>query len=121
MEHDKSDIKHILNVLRRGTITWKKKHYCLQKSKTKKKVGKLKNGKDKFKTFYKCEQCKKEFDYKEVQVDHKEEIGTFNGNFDDYVKRMYCSEDNLQVLCISCHLVKTSRFNASLRYERKKK
>jgi 5-methylcytosine-specific restriction endonuclease McrA len=117
---EKETIKHILNVIRRGTITWKVRTQCLNRYRVKKIYGTLKNGKPKYKYFYPCEKCKEFFDSSsKLEVDHIEEVGSFNGNFDDYIKRMYCPIDNLQALCSICHQKKTSNFNSFLRYKRK--
>ena len=117
---DKKTQKHIINALRRGTITWPSRHECLKKAKVRLKVGTYKNGKDKLKDFYKCGTCGELFDLKEVQVDHIDEVGQFKGDFHEYVSKMYCGIDNLQVLCVECHLKKTSRFNGTIRFKRKK-
>lgn len=114
---EKETIKHVLNILRRGTITWKVRYECLKKVKTSKLIGKYKNGKNKFKSFYECELCKGEFD--NLEVDHIDEVGSFTGNFNDYIERMYCPLKNLQALCSICHQRKTSKFNSFLRFKRK--
>lgn len=117
---DKDTINHIIKVLRRGTITWKGRTQCINKNRKRKRVGTFKNGKPKYKYFYYCDVCLREYsDTNFLEVDHIVEIGSFTGNFHDYVLKMYCSQDNLQAICISCHAVKTSKFNASVRYTRK--
>lgn len=71
--------------------------------------------------FYKCSKCKKESpasimkDGKRVNniiVDHVNpiidpEVGFTN--WDDYIERMFCEKNNLQVLCRKCHDAKTKR------------
>jgi 5-methylcytosine-specific restriction endonuclease McrA len=73
-------------------------------------VGKEVNGKTgRLIKHYQCANCKKHFPQKEVQVDHKIDIGgvyTENG-WDGVIERMFCSADNLQVLCKKCHKEKT--------------
>lgn len=119
---EKETVKHILNVLRRGTITWKGRTACLNRHRVLRVCGKYKNGKNIERYFYPCEICRGYFDSpKKLEVDHIEEIGSFNGDFNTYISRMYCSPDNLQAICVACHMVKTSRFNASIHYTRKKK
>jgi ribosomal protein L44E len=65
---------------------------------------------------YKCAKCKKQFVAKDVQVDHKDPVVGEAGweSWDVYIERLYCTVDNLQVLCKGCHAVKTKE-------ERKKK
>jgi hypothetical protein len=117
---DKETQKHILNVLRHGTITWHIRKKCLKNGRKLKRVGEYKNGKQKFLYIYQCNKCKDWFREEEIEIDHIEEVGSFTGDWNEYVNRMYCSLENLQKMCIKCHLSKTTA-NASLRYERKKK
>lgn len=59
---------------------------------------------------YKCALCCKDFPAKEVQVDHIEPIVEPEVGFvswDLFVERLFCSKENLQVLCKKCHLGKT--------------
>jgi 5-methylcytosine-specific restriction endonuclease McrA len=73
---------------------------------------------------YVCNHCKQEFPSKEVNVDHISPcVDTKTGfvNWDVYINRMFCIEyidnnlyinkDNLQVLCTSCHDIKTKEEN----------
>lgn len=60
--------------------------------------------------FYKCAKCKKGYTNKDVQVDHMSPVvdpAVGFVNWDDYIQRMYCPVENLQVLCKKCHAVKT--------------
>ena len=55
---------------------------------------------------YKCKSCKNEYPAKQVQVDHiKPVVDTKIGftSWDEFIERLYCSKDNLQVLCKMCH------------------
>ena len=118
-ELDKATIKHVLNVLRRGTIVWKGRSECLNRNRKRIIKGEFKNGKPKKKWMYKCEKCLDWFDLKEMEVDHIEEVGSFTGDFNEYVERLYCSQENLQALCVTCHAKKTTAFNARERFKRK--
>jgi hypothetical protein len=117
---DKKTEKHILNVLRQGTVTWQGRSLCLKAVRKRFKTGTYKNGKDKLVYHYQCNTCKAWFRDFEVEVDHIEEIGSFNGDFDEYIRRMYCGQDNLQVLCVPCHRLKSSH-NSCKRNEWKRK
>lgn len=87
---------------------------CLrQKSRWWKPIMKVKNdakipyvGTNKRRKFsYVCSECFKEFDSKQVAVHHKIECGTLK-SFDDipaFVKKLFCEEDGLILLCGSCH------------------
>lgn len=60
---------------------------------------------------YKCTLCGNIFPAKEVVVDHIDPVVSPTKGFvswDDYIERMFCEADGLQVLCKSCHKVKTN-------------
>lgn len=118
---DKKTVKHILNVLRQGTITWYGRRACLIEGRRREQIATtLKNRKPIYNWKYQCASCKEWFREEQIEIDHIEEVGSFTGNFDDYVKRMYCDLSNLQKLCIKCHTRKTSG-NASMRFQRKRR
>lgn len=58
---------------------------------------------------YKCNECKKWFKDKEVEVDHLVEAGSLTCADDlaGFVERLFCEIDGLQVLCKKCHNKKT--------------
>ena len=56
---------------------------------------------------YKCAECKKWYQQKEVQVDHKSPTGT-DKDWNTFIERLFVDEDKLQVLCKPCHAVKTA-------------
>jgi len=120
---EKEDIDYIINVLRRGTITWKGRTECINRKRRLRVVGQFKNGKDKMIYERPCDACGTYYDLKEgvFEVDHIVEIGSFNGNWDDFVRKVYCGQENLQALCIPCHAKKTARFNSTHIYTRKNK
>lgn len=115
------DIDYIKNVLDRGTVTWAGRAECLRRSRKSVFERKSKKGNDIFKFYYQCNHCKKWFrDAKSLEVDHIEEVGSFKGDWNDYILRRYSPQENLQALCISCHLKKTTKYNSALtRYKRK--
>ena len=56
-----------------------------------------------------CACCEQWFPQKDVQVDHKVGAGslkTYN-DLPQFVERLFCGVDNLQILCRSCHMAKT--------------
>lgn len=60
---------------------------------------------------YSCASCGGVFIAKEVQVDHINPVVDPDYGFIDwetYLDRMFCEEENLQVLCKGCHKVKTN-------------
>ena len=61
---------------------------------------------------YTCASCKLEYPAKEVNVDHINPVVCPKEGFidwDTFVKRLFCSKDNLQVLCSKCHTKKTKQ------------
>lgn len=112
---DKKTTKYILNILRQGTITWSGRTECLNRGRYKVKI----EGKSLWAR--NCDLCGEMHLQKnnDLEVDHIIEIGGFKGSWDEIINRMYCGQENLQALCFSCHKKKSSRYNASLRFQRK--
>ena len=99
----------ITSTLRSGSKRWPPKYTKLNAAKTEKKINK-KTGR--LAQHYECAKCQQEFPAKEVQVDHiKPVVDPKKGfeSWDKYIERMFCEEDNLQVLCKECHAVKTQK------------
>ena len=97
----------ILSLLRKGFSRFPAKYETLKKAsvgrKTNKATGRLAE-------HYKCAKCKKEFVKVDVEVDHIVTVVDVDKGFtsyDEYIDRLFCSPDNLQVLCSKCHKEKT--------------
>ena len=58
---------------------------------------------------YQCNTCKKWFPEKKINVDHIVGAGSLNcgADLEGFVERLFCEQDNLQVLCEDCHNKKT--------------
>lgn len=58
---------------------------------------------------YMCEGCGLQFRDHAIQVDHIEPAGSLTCYEDlpGFVERLFCEEDNLQILCGGCHAEKT--------------
>lgn len=65
-------------------------------------------GRQKFE--YQCNKCKKWFPDKEVEVDHIIDVGSLRCKEDvgDFIERLFCEVDGLQVVCKVCHQEKTN-------------
>ena len=118
---DKDTIKYVLNILREGTITWSGRAECLKRARRQKVEGiwtkKLTTRK---KYYWVCSKCGEEYrDESSMEVDHISEVGAFKGDWGDFINRLYCGQENLQVLCVTCHKKKTSNYNATKRFVRK--
>ena len=99
----------IISVLRKGMLKYPPKYETLNKA----KVGKKINEKTKrMAMHYKCNKCKGHFTSSQVQVDHKKPVVDPKQGFiswDEYIKRLFCGAENLQVLCKPDHKEKTDR------------
>lgn len=90
-------------VLRRGSTKWGVRYDVLNKAKRGKIVNKNTN---RLAEHYECNKCHNLFPLKQVEVDHIIPIDEFS-SWDETIERMFCEEDNLQVLCKECHKEKT--------------
>lgn len=75
---------------------------------------------------YECAMCKEEgktvlYGPKEISLDHIDPVMEFEGftNFDDFITRLFCSEDGFQVLCHPHHDEKTAMENELRRIVKK--
>ena len=58
---------------------------------------------------YQCKKCKKWWPEKQINVDHIIPAGSLNTAQDlpQFVENLFCEQDNLLVLCETCHNTKT--------------
>jgi hypothetical protein len=98
----------ITGVLRSGFRKYPSKYETLKEA----SVGKKLNHKTKrIAEHFKCAECKQDYPAKEVNVDHVSPVVCpVEGfvNWDVYIKRMFCGKENLQVLCKTCHDLKSA-------------
>ena len=97
----------IISVLRTGARRWPPKFECLQDAFTGQKLN-PKSGR--MAKHYRCASCQQEFTSKDVEVDHISPVVDPTDGFIDwntFISRLYCTKDNLQVLCTTCHKRKT--------------
>lgn len=118
---DRDTERYLISVLRQASVTWSGRTACLNRGRRKRVVGTMKDGRDKTVWENNCEGCGVWRDLKDnaFEVDHIEEVGPFKNDWNDFINRIFCEQSNLQRLCVHCHLKKTSKFNATLRYQRK--
>lgn len=76
---------------------------------------------------YKCAKCGNVFGRKQIAVDHVDPVVDPKTGFVDwnqYIKRLFCAVDKLQILCnngkTSCHKIKSKEENAERRKTAKK-
>ena len=92
----------LVNKLRRISYQWPARKAALKKAR-------VSRGK------YRCKACEEEgrdvlYGPKDIQVDHTDPVISVDTGFIDwntYVKRLFCLEDNFQILCKDCHKIKT--------------
>lgn len=59
---------------------------------------------------YLCASCQEQFKRKEVQIDHINPVVSTDGGTNDlntYVDTLFCDPENLQLLCLPCHKIKS--------------
>ncbi|HXQ39469.1 MAG TPA: HNH endonuclease signature motif containing protein [Anaerolineales bacterium] len=95
----------ITSILRGGSRRWEPKWAVLREAATEKKVN-TKTGR--IAQHYECATCQEDFPAKDVQVDHVIAMGP-GLTWDEFIDRLFCEKDNLQVLCKPCHAKKTKK------------
>lgn len=94
----------IRSALRAAWSRWPPKYQLLAKAKRK-----YEGPNKRLKWEFQCNECQHYYPQKEISVDHIVPAGTLR-TFDDigpFCERLFVGEDKLQVLCTSCHNVKT--------------
>lgn len=110
----------IISLLRRGTMRYPPRNDALREAKTEKRIN-VATGR--LAQHYKCAGCGGEFSLKNVCVDHIEPVikpGQGFVSWDVYIERMFCTKENLQVLCSKCHDVKTAMEKEEKKNENKR-
>lgn len=105
-----SDSKYkafIISTLRGGMRRYPNKSKVIKKSSVGKKINKESG---RMAEHFECKMCEGHFPRTQIQCDHIYPVVNPKVGFttwDDYIDRMFCSEDDLQVLCKNCHTQKT--------------
>lgn len=104
--------KFIIPVLRRATYRWPMRSEALKNARVDRGL-------------YKCANCENIFKNKEIQLDHTEpvvplEVTAEQQSWDSYIERMFCEASGYQVLCETCHDMK-SAMEVQIRKENRKK
>lgn len=91
--------------LRQGMRTWPVKHQVRVAARRRRM------GVKRVMYEYPCEECKGWFPDKQIEVDHIVPAGSLKKFTDlpQFVERLYCEADGLQLLCKPCHQLKTNR------------
>lgn len=99
--------------LRRVSMYWPGKTIARDNAKVYVDDGHYKNGKLKTKVMYQCNECRNLFEQKDTAMDHKISVVGTEGFMDwnTYIESLFCSPDNYQCLCHTCHHKKTNNEN----------
>jgi 5-methylcytosine-specific restriction endonuclease McrA len=94
----------IRSALRNKSRWWKPISECKQKSRRP-----YTGSNKRLKYEYQCNECKGWYPDKQINVDHIIPAGTLTCSTDlaGFIERLFCEQENLQVLCSSCHDIKT--------------
>lgn len=87
-----------ISTLRRATYRWKPRDVA-------KKAAKVSRG------LYTCNVCKKVVRDKDKELDHIIPVVPISGwvSFDSFIERLFCSQENYQVICTPCHIEKSAK------------
>ena len=111
----------IRSMLRKGSMRWRPKNEVKKKARHHTKLP----GKTARLVFHaKCADCGELVPETDTAVDHIKPVVDPELGFtswDDFINRLYCEEDNLQVLCNDCHLIKTADEKERAKIARRKK
>jgi 5-methylcytosine-specific restriction endonuclease McrA len=96
----------IRSSLRQKSRWWKPVSQAKEKAKRK-----YKGPNKRQKWEYQCATCSKWYPNTEINVDHIIPAGTLRcaNDLPGFVERLFCEVDNLQVLCSTCHNIKTQK------------
>lgn len=96
----------IRSTLRQKSRWWKPIYECKLKNK---RPYKGPNKRQKFE--YQCNQCKKWFPEKQINVDHIIPAGSLTcaNDLPGFVERLFTEINGLQILCSNCHDAKTKK------------
>lgn len=94
----------IRSALRNKSRWWKPITECKQKARRP-----YTGSNKRLKYEYQCNECKGWYPEKQINVDHIIPAGTLTCSSDlaGFIERLFCEQENLQVLCERCHDTKT--------------
>lgn len=109
----------IKGALRNGTVKFPPRYEVLNAAKRGRQINQATG---RMAEHYQCAQCLGLFPAKLVVTDHIEPVVPVTGftSWHDVVVRMYCDPDGLQVLCKSCHKLKTQAENLERKLHKSK-
>lgn len=131
MSNKPIDIKKwLIPKLRRLSRWWPNKNIAREKAKVKVEIGKTKEGKPKYRIFFRCATCEIErpehslWTREETQADHISPVVNPKDGFVDwntFIPRLLCDASGYQILCENHHKQKTGTENKVRKVKRIKK
>lgn len=111
----------LLPKLRQISRWWPAANIALDAAKVKIQVGYYQNGRPEYRTKFKCATCQELYERDEVQRDHIQPVIDVKGHKDwnETLENMFCNPEGYQILCKSCHFLKTSYENERRQENRK--
>lgn len=109
------DVEWLRKAIRQASIKWPGRAACLRRARKRVLVRRAENGNPIYKYHWQCAVCLKwTKNEKLMEVDHVIEIGSFNGDWNEYLFRHFPRDPRgLQAICVPCHLKKTKAFNSA--------
>lgn len=100
----------VKSALRSASVRWPPRYKVLNEAKRGKRINQ-KTGR--LAEHYECAGCHNLFPSAAIALDHTEPVVPTTGfvSWDDVINRLFCSAENLQVLCKECHKVKSKQEN----------
>ena len=108
----------LTGVLRRASLRWPARSEALRRSRVDRGL-------------YQCAICEQQFKQRDVAVDHIHPVISLTEgftNWDEFINRLFCEPDHMQVLCHVCHNSKSAvedkvraTINAQKKIEEKKR
>lgn len=98
----------IKSTLRSGSQRWPPKYKALNEAKQGKKINEASG---RLAEHYRCAACRGSYPAKGIQVDHITPVidpAVGFTTWDDVIKRMFCEQEDFQILCRECHQEKTN-------------
>jgi len=106
--------KFLIPTLRRASYRWKPRTECNKDARVERGV-------------YECAMCNGHFKNKEIVIDHVDPVVDVEKgwvDWNEFVDRMFCEQEGFQVLCKTCHGVKTNleeKMRVKFRKDKKEK
>lgn len=111
-EYEKELKRFIIPKLRSASYRWRYRSQAIKNARKSRGV-------------YECAHCKSELKNGEYVLDHKEPVVPLTGwdgkDWTSYIRRMFCKTEGFQMLCETCHDIKSDTEDQIRKMHREKK